>query len=33
MNEIDLSTIEIGNSVDARGSVCPGPLLEAKKGN
>ncbi|RTZ98198.1 MAG: sulfurtransferase TusA family protein [Deltaproteobacteria bacterium] len=32
MSEIDLSTIEAENSVDARGSACPGPLLEAKKG-
>jgi TusA-related sulfurtransferase len=28
----DLNTIEASNSVDARGSACPGPLLEAKKG-
>ena len=28
----DLSTVEVGNSVDARGSACPGPLMEAKKG-
>lgn len=28
----DLSSIEISNNVDARGSACPGPLLEAKKG-
>lgn len=32
MNDIDLNTIEAQNSVDARGSACPGPLLEAKKG-
>ncbi len=32
MSDIDLSTIEVGSSVDARGSACPGPLLEAKKG-
>jgi TusA-related sulfurtransferase len=32
MSDIDLSTIEVANSVDARGSACPGPLLEAKKG-
>jgi TusA-related sulfurtransferase len=32
MSDIDLSTIEASNSVDARGSACPGPLLEAKKG-
>ena len=32
MAEIDLSTIEVANTVDARGSACPGPLLEAKKG-
>ena len=28
----DLSSIEISTTVDARGSACPGPLLEAKKG-
>jgi len=28
----DLSTIEFTDNVDARGSACPGPLLEAKKG-
>ena len=28
----DLSSIEISSTVDARGSACPGPLLEAKKG-
>lgn len=32
MSEIDLSTIEAAKVVDARGSACPGPLLEAKKG-
>ena len=28
----DLSTIQVESTVDARGSACPGPLLEAKKG-
>lgn len=28
----DLSTIQATKVVDARGSACPGPLLEAKKG-
>jgi TusA-related sulfurtransferase len=28
----DLNNIEVANTVDARGSACPGPLLEAKKG-
>ena len=28
----DLNSIEASNQVDARGSACPGPLLEAKKG-
>ncbi len=28
----DLSTMKADNTVDARGSACPGPLLEAKKG-
>lgn len=32
MSTVDLSTIEVGSTVDARGSACPGPLLEAKKG-
>jgi tRNA 2-thiouridine synthesizing protein A len=32
MSAIELNTIEVANTVDARGSACPGPLLEAKKG-
>jgi TusA-related sulfurtransferase len=32
MSAIDLNTVEISSTVDARGSACPGPLLEAKKG-
>jgi TusA-related sulfurtransferase len=32
MTELDLNTIEVSSTVDARGSACPGPLLEAKKG-
>ena len=32
MSELDLNTIEAASIVDARGSACPGPLLEAKKG-
>jgi tRNA 2-thiouridine synthesizing protein A len=32
MTNIDLSTITAAKVVDARGSACPGPLLEAKKG-
>lgn len=28
----DLNNLEIASNVDARGSACPGPLLEAKKG-
>ena len=32
MTDMDLSAVEVGNSVDARGSACPGPLMEAKKG-
>ena len=32
MTNIDLSVIEADKVVDARGSACPGPLLEAKKG-
>lgn len=29
---LDLNQIEATKVVDARGSACPGPLLEAKKG-
>ncbi len=32
MAEVDLASLEPANVVDARGSACPGPLLEAKKG-
>lgn len=32
MSEVDLNSIEVAATVDARGSACPGPLLEAKKG-
>jgi len=32
MTDLDLNTVEISSTVDARGSACPGPLLEAKKG-
>ena len=32
MPELNLSSIEAASTVDARGSACPGPLLEAKKG-
>ena len=32
MSDIDLSAIEVASTSDARGSACPGPLLEAKKG-
>ena len=28
----ELTTIQAAKIVDARGSACPGPLLEAKKG-
>ena len=31
MTDIDLTTVEAAKVVDARGSACPGPLLEAKK--
>jgi len=31
MSNVDLSTVQVANVVDARGSACPGPLLEAKK--
>lgn len=32
MSEINLSDVQAASTVDARGSACPGPLLEAKKG-
>ena len=32
MGEMDLSSIQADNVVDARGVSCPGPLLKAKKG-
>lgn len=32
MTSTDLNSIEAASVVDARGSACPGPLLEAKKG-
>jgi tRNA 2-thiouridine synthesizing protein A len=32
MNSADLTNIAVSKVVDARGSACPGPLLEAKKG-
>ena len=32
MSELDLNTVKVSSTVDARGSACPGPLLEAKKG-
>jgi tRNA 2-thiouridine synthesizing protein A len=32
MSNTDLSNMNVANVVDARGSACPGPLLEAKKG-
>lgn len=32
MSEVDLATLEVAKVIDARGSACPGPLLEAKKG-
>lgn len=32
LDTVSLSEIEAAKVVDARGSACPGPLLEAKKG-
>lgn len=32
MTAFDPTTVEAAKVVDARGSACPGPLLEAKKG-
>ena len=31
MAEVDLGNVQPAKVVDARGSACPGPLLEAKK--
>jgi TusA-related sulfurtransferase len=31
MSSIDLAAVQAAKVVDARGSACPGPLLEAKK--
>jgi TusA-related sulfurtransferase len=31
LSDTDLMALESANVVDARGSACPGPLLEAKK--
>jgi len=32
MSQEDLNSVNVASTVDARGSACPGPLLEAKKG-
>ena len=32
MTTVDITAIQAAKTVDARGSACPGPLLEAKKG-
>jgi tRNA 2-thiouridine synthesizing protein A len=32
MTADELQALEIGKTIDARGTACPGPLLEAKKG-
>jgi tRNA 2-thiouridine synthesizing protein A len=32
MSDSDLKSLAAASTVDARGSACPGPLLEAKKG-
>jgi tRNA 2-thiouridine synthesizing protein A len=32
MTDLNLNAIEAAGTVDARGSACPGPILEAKKG-
>ena len=31
MTQEELKSIEVAKTVDARGTACPGPLLEAKK--
>jgi tRNA 2-thiouridine synthesizing protein A len=32
VSEVNLESLQVAKVVDARGSACPGPLLEAKKG-
>lgn len=32
MNTEELSNLEVNKQIDARGTACPGPLLEAKRG-
>jgi TusA-related sulfurtransferase len=32
LTDAELAAISVAKIVDARGSACPGPLLEAKKG-
>ena len=32
LSDTDLAALDSAKVVDARGSACPGPLLEAKKG-
>ena len=32
MSDVDLASLTVSKVDDARGSACPGPLLEAKKG-
>ncbi|MDP8240703.1 MAG: sulfurtransferase TusA family protein [Candidatus Hatepunaea meridiana] len=32
MNEQELNELKVDKLVDARGTACPGPLLEAKRG-
>jgi tRNA 2-thiouridine synthesizing protein A len=32
MTDTDLNSLNAAKVVDARGSACPGPLIEAKKG-
>ena len=32
VTESEIAAMTVGKVVDARGSACPGPLLEAKKG-
>ena len=32
MNQEELKSLQVDKVVDARGTACPGPLLEAKRG-
>jgi TusA-related sulfurtransferase len=31
MNDVDLNALDVAKVIDARGTACPGPMLEAKR--